>query len=558
MRPARSTPFALAALAALAATSLALLAAAGCAKLVGADFSDPTLAAADVIPAGCALPSTGDARVRLADFSPTGARVDFCIGLASSSARLRPLLASTGRDCPAGLGYQQVLAPISLSAGAYRIVAIPAGGSCSDPAVASAAVTVAAAQTVTVALVGAPSSASLSVLPEGTTASPGASVRFVHALAGAATLDFDQVSINADLLPAKVTASIAQGVPFGAASSPETGSVDAQGYVAVPPSTSFGASPSGAADVTLSLSPTLTSRGRYSVFASGNTADVSFPPELYLCDELQTDGVFTACGNGAALDVSFETYDVGLNGVFSPDAPHREQAIVAAAPNLGSDVMCLSEVAVDADKRAIVQSAAAAYPYALWYADDASTKPNDPRDANQVTPTPPATASCPSGIGDLLDAMLSCLETNCSTPPHDATASLMQDPSACMVNYCRTQVLDLFNTSQEKTCWMCFIAEVEDGTSFSSVRDACTTNAGAWPVAFKGQTNSLLLSRYPLVDSETQQWVLPATLGRPAILRAGLQLPNGATVDTYCGSTSGTPLGSSQVLLPYTGPYGGS
>ena len=541
----------------LAAASFALVSAAGCAKLVGADFSDPTLASADVVPAGCALPSTGDARVRLADFSPATSRVDFCIGPANSTAPLRPLLASTGRDCPAGLGYQQVLAPVSLAAGAYRVVAIPAGGSCGDPAVASAAVTLATEQTATVALVGASSSASLLVLPEGTAAGANASVRLVHALNGAPALDFDQVSVGADSLPANVTASIARGVPFGAASAPSNGSANAQGYVSVPPSTSFGASPSGAADVTLSLSPALASGGRYSVYASGHAGDVDFPAELYLCDELKTDGLFTACGNGSALDVSFEAYDIGLNGVFSPDAPHRKQAAVAAAPNLGSDVICLSELARDDDKRAIAQSALSTYPYSLWYADSASTTPSDPRDAQGNVPVPPTAASCPASVGGLFDGLLSCLETNCAAAPHDASASLMQDPSACMVTYCKTQVLNLFNTAEQRACWMCFIAEVEDGTSFSSVRDTCTTNAGSWPVAFKGATNSLLLSRYPIVESETAQWVLPATLGRPSILRAGLALPNGATVDAYCGSTSGTPLGSSQVLLPYTGPYGG-
>jgi hypothetical protein len=70
------------------------------------------------------------------------------------------------------------------------------------------------------------------------------------------------------------------------------------------------------------------------------------------------------------------------------------------------------------------------------------------------------------------------------------------------------------------------------------------------PLGFDGQTQSIILSRYPLVN--TDALILPSTLYRRAVLYAQVELED-QTVDFYCGFLISTLIASD---LPYDGSYG--
>ena len=75
-------------------------------------------------------------------------------------------------------------------------------------------------------------------------------------------------------------------------------------------------------------------------------------------------------------------------------------------------------------------------------------------------------------------------------------------------------------------------------------------------LAFGGQNGVMILSRHPLKN--TENWVIPGTWNRRSILRATVELPNGAELDTYCNHL--TPIFSIPPsginTFPYTGQYG--
>jgi hypothetical protein len=313
----------------------------------------------------------------------------------------------------------------------------------------------------------------------------------------------------------------------------------------------------------MASAPALAAGGAYSLFATGaasatgEPSDPSFPPELFMCDETRTDGLFTACGNGAPLDVTFDTFDPDLSGVFGAAEGLRHGPILDALRTTKADVLCLNAVPSDDDKQAMIDAARGVLPNSAWFADTLDTPIDDPRDENGQVPSPPSTASCGDTLVPDLDKLLACLETNCATSPHDASSHLIDEPIPCIYTACgTTNVLPLLTKPPEgQRCWMCLLGGMEDYSSFGRVRAACTTNGGTWPMAWNGKSNTLLLSRYPITRSE--QIVLPATLQRSAVIRAEIALPNGAQVDAYCAHTTPPPApGQSAALVPYIGAYG--
>src|SRR5438132_1090820 len=157
--------------------SLAMGAAWGCSALVGADFSDPSVAPRELDTTTCTLPTGGDARVRIADLAPMDGRFDFCLAPSdATSAPTKGVLASSGKSCPAGLAYEEVLAPFAVAAGSYRVSAVPAGAPCASP-VGAGSFTVGGGETVTLLFAGDPAHPTLAALPE--SAADGASAASV-------------------------------------------------------------------------------------------------------------------------------------------------------------------------------------------------------------------------------------------------------------------------------------------------------------------------------------------------------------------------------------------
>ena len=513
---------------------LALGAVPGCAKLVGVDFTDPTLARG-----ACAASRPGDASLRLGDFVPSLDRHDFCVTLAGD---VSPLDAA-----PQGIGYEQVLAPVRLAPGSYRVDVVRAGQGCAARPLLTTHVCLDGGSATTVLILGdGAGQVQVDVFPESTAPTQRAPLRFVNAIASNDALDLGRIA--AASLPATVT-PLFTGVAYGTTAPPGTspeGPVDDDGYLSLSPGAAelpLGAAPAGQSDATLLTSPFLVARHRYTVIAAGSATDVRFPVELFVCDETQTDGPLTACG-GAATDVTIETFNPFLLGPFSFHDQLRRGPILAAVAGLGSDFVCMPGVYSDDDKRAIVAATATrGLPYSYWVADGFDTVVDDPTDQSGNTPPAPTDPACPTAAQGELSALLQCIEASCASAP-----TVAEDSLACIYQSCSGQALALQQDAPE--CWLCAYGQFQGYTSFATTETECTTNPAA-RLGWGGASGVLLLSRYALTD--VSQWVLPSTLQRASLLEASIAIQSGTTLDVYCGLLE-TP--GDGMLIPYTGPYG--
>jgi hypothetical protein len=98
-------------------------------------------------------------------------------------------------------------------------------------------------------------------------------------------------------------------------------------------------------------------------------------------------------------------------------------------------------------------------------------------------------------------------------------------------------------------CYECVVVYIASDSSFQSAQTNCTTDARP-PLGFNGTENSMILSRYPLQNTDI--WVLPATLYRRSVLYAQVQLED-QSFDFYCGFLITT---LNYQALPYDGSYG--
>jgi hypothetical protein len=530
------------------ALAIAIAAVGGCAKIVGADFSDPSLAGAG---SACTVAQSGDALVRLGDFVPSIDRHDFCFTPdGASSSGVVPVIASQGGAFPQGVGYQQLAAPITLRAGSYRVDVQPAGHDCSGAPIATASICLASATTTTVALLGdGAGQLALGAFPESTAPASGARVRFVNAIA---QTKLDLGRAGAAELPTNV-ATIFANVAFGASSAGASSdpTIDGNGYVALTPPAAelpFGAAPTGATAATLVTAPILASAHRYTIVATGSAADVRFPQELFVCDENDVAGAFTTCG-GTPFDLTIDAFNPFLFGPLAVHSQLRRQPLIDAVSKLNSDVVCLAGMSSDADKNAMAGTALLhGFLYSVAFADTLDTPIDDPTDQNGQVPPPPTTAACAAPArASALDDLLSCLQASCSTLPNDPHGSLIEDPIVCMYESCMTEVTATNTASPE--CWVCAITQLIS-EPFADTATACKTNPKAH-LTFNGASNLQILSRHPVRDKA--QFVLPATESRAGLVRVTVDLPNGAELDVYCGQMT-TP--GDDTFLPYFGPYG--
>jgi hypothetical protein len=518
---------------------LALGAVPGCAKLVGVDFTDPTLASG-----ACAASRPGDASLRFGDFVPSLDRHDFCVTL---DGDVSPLDAA-----PQGIGYEQVLAPVRLALGSYRVDVVHVGQGCAARPLLTTHVCLDGGSSTTVLILGdGAGQVQVDVFPESTAPTQRAPLRFVNAIASDNALDLGRIA--AASLPATVT-PLFTGVAYGTTAPPGTspeGPVDDDGYLSLSPTAAelpLGAAPAGQSDATLLTSPFLVGSHRYTVIAAGSTTDVRFPTELFVCDETRTDGPLTTCG-GAATDVTVDTFNPFLLGPFSFHDQLRRGPILAAVAGLGSDFVCMPGVYSDVDKRAIVAATLArGLPYSYWVADGFDTVVDDPTDQSGNTPPPPTDPACSTAAQGELSALLQCIEASCASAPNDPNATVAEESLACIYQSCHDEALALEQDAPE--CWLCAYGQFQSYTSFATTETECTTNPAA-RIGWGGASGVLLLSRYAL--THVSQWVLPSTLQRASLLEASIAIQSGTNLDVYCGLLE-TP--GDGTLIPYTGPYG--
>lgn len=265
-----------------------------------------------------------------------------------------------------------------------------------------------------------------------------------------------------------------------------------------------------------------------------------------------------ACGDAtpapaAAVDLTVDSFNVGLAGAFIPYETERRAAIGAAVGSMPSDVICIQEAWRQEDKDAIVAAARARFPHSYTTRhglDTAVTQEIDPMCPGGVTvPAEPATPPCGDATTRAaLEAGIACLVRACSTMPGSEMGQTTS--TTCATTNCFSNVAGLLTAGADGVrCYGCLAPQLPTET-FANIRTSCTTSPRAG-LAFGGQSGTMILSRYPL--SETETVVVPGTWNRRVINRATATLPNGAKVAVYCNHLSPVFEG---VAYPYTGRYG--
>jgi hypothetical protein len=97
----------------------------------------------------------------------------------------------------------------------------------------------------------------------------------------------------------------------------------------------------------------------------------------------------------------------------------------------------------------------------------------------------------------------------------------------------------------------CLTDYIGTGGKYATAQNACTTTTQP-PFGFNGQVSVMILSRYPLSNTDT--YILPSTNFRQAVSYARVQLED-TSFDFYCGFFSST-LVAATVQYPPWGFYG--
>lgn len=270
-----------------------------------------------------------------------------------------------------------------------------------------------------------------------------------------------------------------------------------------------------------------------------------------------TGGSGGSGGSGGEGAVIVDTFNVALAGAFIPYEMERRQPISDAIAASDADILCLQEVWDQADKEAIRDAAAEAFPYVALFEDDLDTDLNDATDQDGEVPPPPTGVPCPDeDVGDdnilaQMNQAVDCLMENCSTIPDSEDGRTTS--AECAAEFCVGEVAGLlFGNEQQMRCYASVITQLPTET-FGYMRMASATIENQ-DLAFRGQNGVMILSRHPLKDATN--WVIPGTWNRRTFLSATVELPNGAELDTYCNHL--TPIFNPTGIntFPYTGQYG--
>jgi hypothetical protein len=506
----------------------------------------------------------GALSVRLVNAGTRGSAADFCLRASGSSDWGTSVFASGGPSCQYGLGYAQATVPFSAPSEKFDVKAIPAGASCNARATSEldgVVATAGSAAAVTLLRYGGGRvRETIASLPEDAVQFKAAlALRTVNALASGQSVNLGLAS--SPTLPAAVPHPVfPQAIPPGhvepeAASVAGIGSVDGRGYLNTTPYAAFGVVLQNTTDAlfTTAFNPVENSPP-YSAYAIGDTADATHPVRGLVCvDDQQPAGdagsVLANCVLSKPPSLVVDTLNPALYGAAAPFVDERRPYVAPTiAARTATDLMCVVEVDLDADKQAIVQAASAHFPYSYWLPTNLDTAPTDPINAQGQVPPPPSAAPCNGIDATTIANIFQCTAQNCATP---ADMSGHIETNACLSGACLFEYAQLYQAGpQQNACFDCIVYYVSGQSSLAHAQQECTTDARRAPFAFDGMNGTLILSHYPL--SDTRAYVLPGTGYRRVALYARVS-PGGQAVDFYCTQLE-TPNIDKE--LPYTGQYG--
>lgn len=253
-------------------------------------------------------------------------------------------------------------------------------------------------------------------------------------------------------------------------------------------------------------------------------------------------------GAGGAIPgtpVSFETYNVAMAGAFIPYEAERRAALGAIINAMTSDIVCIQEAWAETDKQLIKDAVAGHYDHVASFVHDNSTPVVDNLDIQGNPVTPPSTPPCANNAAQL-DTALNCLKEKCSTIPNSDDGKTTS--TDCAASKCAGAAGALI-FAQDKRCYGCLAPQLPTET-FGDIRTMCTTENN--PLAFGGQSGTMLLSKYPFVGTP-EDHIIPATWNRRNIIAATVQIDADTTLDVYCNHFSAIFVGTN---YPYTGQFG--
>ncbi len=543
----------------------------------------------DPILPGCSLPTSGSsAYVRFANLAPNADALDVCIR-ATGSSWGEPLILNGGSGCgttfPAkGFTFSQITVPFNAPAETVDVKTVIGGGTCNAAAVAEidglklqAPPTCTAAQCVTtlIALGGAAGQPKkLVALPEHDAPSSAGSenLRVVDALPGVSAIDVGTVakpaSGTAAALPASLvppTWNTSSGIPYGGTMTKGQptlfGATGDGGYIPLIDSVEFNVVVTAHQQTDgLILFPSYeTGNSTATLYAVGLAFDDSYPLQGLLCTESQvvpgSNPLLVSCLASALPTLSFDAFNAALYGPNSPYISLREPQYAAgpgaSPPNpiatRNSDVMCLVEVDEQSDQQSIIAAVKGgnfnySYTIATNLQTPFSSGTAELEGGTCPTMGQPACAGVPTSA---VDSAFTCMEQNCSSG--GATGTLNQSTD-CLTNSCQGPLGDLLVAYP--SCLDCIVATVTSEQPYGEAQTTCTTSPYP-PLGYQGGENSLILSKYPIVNSDS--YVLPSSYFRRSVLYTQVQFPGNVTIDFFCGFLQ--TLGIYQEV-PYKGCFG--
>jgi hypothetical protein len=540
----------------------------------------------DPIASGCALPTGSGPQVRFANLAPNPDALDICIR-SSGSSWGEPLILNGGTTCSSlfpskGFTYSQISIPFAAPGETVDVKTVLGGGTCNASAVAeldgvkllsAPACTASACVTTLIALGGAASQPKkLVALPEFDSNTPQAApFRFVNALAGVGEIDVGTVpkpTSGTAALPASLTPpawNMSNGIPYGETMKKGQlsffGPVADDGYMSVIANVNFNmvVTAHGQTDGLLLFPALETGDATTSLYAVGLAYNDSYPLQGLLCTESTTvtgsNPLLVGCTTSALPTLSFDAFNAALYGPNSPYFSLRDPQYAAgpgaSPPNpiatRNSDAMCLVEVDEGSDQQSIITAVKGGnfnYSYTIMTNPQTAFSNGGVEQDGGACPTmgqPACSAAAMSGVNNAF----MCMEQYCSS--NGAMGTLNQSTD-CLTSNCPNSLGGLLLEFPE--CLDCIVANVTSEQPYDAALNTCTTSPYP-PLGYQGAENSLILSKYPIVNSDS--YVLPSSYYRRSVLYTQVQFPGNVTIDFFCGFLQTLGIASD---VPYQGCFG--
>jgi hypothetical protein len=504
---------------------------------------------------------------------------------------------------PPGFAYSQVTIPFNAPAKTVDVVVVRAGQSCTSTPLTQASGLKLSANGVTTLLrigggQGTGVQEKIEALPENYPPNAtGVNLRFVHVMPGVGPLDVGTSPSGVNALPTTVSGpflteplSFGQAPPGGEKTIFAQYPVTANGYAPILQAQFpivagvHGANPEKAL---LLLNLGSGNGAEYSLYMAGLPRANTYPQRGWFCDESQTgpsmavqssntnnnggNPLLLTCQGTGLSGISVDVFNTSLYGPNSPDFSDREAVIEQntmqnQSPVLerDTDIMCFAELDFPNDIKSIVSGGGPAdagtpgrFPYNYWVQTNVTTAPtpypgtiDNPMGMQPAAPTVPPCGASNSPIAADVAKIYQCMEANCDNVAGDPTGHL-PGSTDCLSLSCKSAFTSLLISGDPNvnSCFDCIIDYVASDQPYDVGQMACTQSA-QWPIGFGGQVGQLILSRYPLVNSDVM--ILPSTQYRQAVLYSQVQLED-QTIDFYCGFFTSTLIAQD---LAYVGPYG--